>query len=431
MYPTSSTRGRRSRPIAAAGIAAIIALGLAACSSGTAADDTTSAAQDTSTSTSEQAPEQSSEDTASSSSEEATESSSEEPAETTEEAPETTDGTQDLAALTAPLDAYPMPSDPVSGVADVAGGVLYYIPITQQSPQFAVDQKGVEAAAAAIGMTVQVCDGKGTPTEVSACVDHATNAKAAGIILDAVPYDLAGNSIDAAQAAGIPVIIGNQLADPRHPATPTFSYTAVSGSEQQEALAKWVIADSDGKANVLINENTDGKSQIQYVEDSLKVYSSECPDCVVATNEISSANFAQVPSSTSSALLQNPNADYVVIEFAQFLQATQGGVQNAGAIDRVKGVAGSASLNDLKAVSVDGFLRAATAQASAYAGWMYVDATLRLIAGQPVPEYSIPIRLFTADTMAGVDLTEEAEASGEWFGPTTFTDQFKALWGVA
>jgi len=335
-----------------------------------------------------------------------------------------------LADLQKPLDAYPVPNEPVTGAADVAGGTLYYIPITQQSPQFAVDEKGVKAAASALGMSVQVCDGKGTPTEVSACVDHATNAKAAGIILDAVPYDMAANSIDAAQKAGIPVVIGNQIADERHPTTATFTYTAVSGSAQQEALARWVIADSNGKANVLINKTTDGKSQIQYVEDALKVFEAECDGCTVNTNEVSSANFSQVPSSTSSALLKNSDTDYLIVEFAQFLQASQSGLQNAGATGRVTVGAGSATLNDIKAVS-SGTVGAVTAQASAFAGWMYVDATLRLIAGQEVPEYTIPIRLFTKDSMDDVELTDAAEESGAWFGPATFTDEFKKLWGVA
>ncbi|QAY59835.1 hypothetical protein ET475_07405 [Microbacterium protaetiae] len=335
-----------------------------------------------------------------------------------------------LADLQKPLDAYPVPTEPIEGVDADKGGTLYYIPITQQSPEFAVDQAGVEAAAAAVGMSVQVCDGKGTPTEVSACIDHATNAKAAGIILDAVPYDIAANSIAAAQKAGIPVVIGNQLADDRHPSTPTFTYTAVSGSAQQEALARWVIADSDGKANVLMNVTTDGQSQIQYAADGKKVFADECSGCTVATNEVSSANFSQVPSSTSSALLKNSDTDYLIVEFAQFLQATQSGVQNAGASGRITLAAGSASLNDIKAVA-SGSVGAATAQASAFVGWMYVDATLRLIAGQSVPEYTIPIRLFTKDTMGDVQLTEAAQESGEWFGPTTFTDEFKKLWGVA
>src|SRR5699024_4612841 len=115
--------------------------------------------------------------------------------------------------------------------------------------------------------------------------------------------------------AGIPVVIGNQLADDRHPTTDTFTYTAVSGSDQQEALARWVIADSDGAANVLMNVATDGHSQIQYATDGEKVFTDECSGCTVATNEVSSANFSQVPSSTSSALLKNSDTDYLIVEF--------------------------------------------------------------------------------------------------------------------
>ncbi|MEQ6896374.1 substrate-binding domain-containing protein [Microbacterium sp. KR10-403] len=386
---TSSPRMRLMRAVTAGAAVATVALSLAACSS--TSDDKAASS-----------PAASAENTASSA----------------------------LAALQKPLDAYPVPTEPVTGATDLAGGTLYYIPITSQSPEFAVDQAGVKAAADALGMKVQVCDGKGTPTEVSSCIDNATNAKATGIILDAVPYDMAANSIAAAQKAGIPVVIGNQVADDRHPTTATFTYTAVSGSAQQQALARWIIADSDGKANVLINETTDGHSQIQYVEDALSVFKDECPGCTVATNEISSANFSQVPSSTSSALLKNSDTDYLMVEFSQFLQASQAGVQNAGASGRLTVVTGSATLNDIKSVAA-GTIGAATAQASAFVGWMYVDATLRLIAGQEVPEYTIPIRLFTKDTMSDVQLTDAAQASGEWFGPADFTDQFKKLWGLA
>ena len=388
---TSSTRMRLVRAVTAGAAVATVALSLAACSSTDKGDDNGS---------------------------------------TPGAAASTPATSSALAALQKPLDAYPVPTEPVTGVTDLAGGTLYYIPITSQSPEFAVDQAGVKAAADALGMKVQVCDGKGTPTEVSTCIDNATNAKASGIILDAVPYDMAANSIGAAQKAGIPVVIGNQVADDRHPTTATFTYTAVSGSAQQEALARWIIADSDGKANVLINETTDGHSQIQYVEDALAVFKDECPGCTVATNEISSANFSQVPSSTSSALLKNPDTDYLMVEFSQFLQASQAGVQNAGATGKLTVVAGSATLNDIKSVA-SGSIGAATAQASAFVGWMYVDATLRLIAGQEVPEYTIPIRLFTKDTMSDVQLTDAAQASGEWFGPADFTDQFKKLWGLA
>ncbi|MDR2256019.1 MAG: substrate-binding domain-containing protein [Arthrobacter sp.] len=331
--------------------------------------------------------------------------------------------------LTQPLEAYPLPTDAVDGNG-LKGKTIYYVPITLQSPQFAVTQKALTAAAEAVGASVQVCDGKGTPTDVASCVDQGTKAGAAAIIGDAVPYGLAKNAFDAALDAKIPVIITNQIASDDVPADATLGYIAAGGSGMQEALASWVSLNSGGKANVLINQSTDGPSPAQFVADGKKVYAADCADCTITVNEVSSANFSMIPSSTSSALLKDPNVNYVISQFEQYLQATTSGVQQASKTDSVKVLTGSAQLSGLKQLTDSGSLEAAAAQASAYQGWVDVDAALRLIAGQELPDYTIPVRLFDRDSIKDVTLTDEAEASGEWFGPTTFTDDFQKLWGL-
>jgi ribose transport system substrate-binding protein len=343
----------------------------------------------------------------------------------------------DLAAQVAkyekPLDAYPVPTQKISGdVGSLEGKTVYYIPITSQSPQFAVTQTALVAAAGQVGIDVQVCDGKGTPTDVSACVTQATKAKAGTIITDAVPYGIAANAFDAAQKAGIPVIISNQLPDdPDHPNSKTFANLPSGGTEMQVALADWISLDSSGKADVLINQSTDGPAPIAFVKAGKEAFSKNCPDCTITINEVSSANFSLIPSSTSSALLKDPNVNYVVSQFEQYLQATQTGVQQANKTAKVKGATGAAQLSGLKQLASGNFLYAAAAQASAFQGWIDMDASIRLMLGEDLPQYTIPVRLFTRDSVKDVQLTEDAQASGEWFGPSTYTDDFTKLWGIA
>ncbi|GAA3880656.1 hypothetical protein GCM10022381_23640 [Leifsonia kafniensis] len=337
---------------------------------------------------------------------------------------------QEVDTLSQPLDAYPVPTEAVTGVSDLAGGTVYYVPITLRAPQFAVTQSGIEAAAKAAGLKVQVCDGQGNPTGVSSCVDQATQAHATGIVLDGAPYDLAANSLDAAQAAGIPVILSNQIVDERHPVSKTFAYVPPAGSEQLIALSKWIAVDSDGTANILFNRSTDGPGQIAYVEAATTALPDFCPGCTATVYDVSSANFAQIPPSTSSALLKNPDVNYLVSEFAEYLHPASDGVQQAGMTGKVQMLAAAAALSNIEEVSKGG-LAAVAAQAAAYQGWVDLDAVLRLVADQEVPEYTIPFRLFTPESAKDVTLTPEAEQSGEWFGPTTFTDQFKKLWAVA
>ena len=336
----------------------------------------------------------------------------------------------EVAALDKPLDSYSMPSEPIKNVSSLAGKTIYYIPITLQAPQFAATQKELTAAAEAAGLKVQVCDGKGTPTDINACVAQATSAKAAAIVTDAIPYGLAASSLGAAQKANIPVVINSQIIDNSHPASKTLAYVGENaGSDQQVALAKWTILDSEGKADLLINQNTDGPSQPAFVAAGKKVFASDCPGCKVTINGVSSANFSLVPSSTSAALLKDPNITYVQSQFEQFLQPTQAGIQSASK-SGLKVITGAAELSSLKALQ-SGQIQAAAGQDGSYQAWADIDAVLRMMLGSTAPDYKIPVRLFTKDSVAGLTLTEAALASGEWFGPTSFTDDFKKLWGVA
>ena len=333
--------------------------------------------------------------------------------------------------LTKPLDAYPVPTTKVDNVKSLAGKTVYYVPITMQSPQFKVTLSTLTKAFDTVGIKVQACDGKGTPTDVSACITQGTDRKAAAIVTDAVPYVIAANAFNAAQAAGVPVIISNQVPDNAHPASKTLAYIPAGGGPMQEALAKWVTVDSGGTAKVLINQGTDGPAPAVFVGQGKAVYEASCPNCKITINPVSSANFSLIPSSTSSALLKNPDINYVESQFEQYLQPTQTGVQQASKIGSVKGLTGSVQLGGLQALASKNFLNAAAGQASAFQGWVDADAAMRLILGAQLPGYTIPVRLFTRESIGQVKLTAEAEQSGEWYGPSTFTDEFKKIWGVS
>jgi ribose transport system substrate-binding protein len=332
-------------------------------------------------------------------------------------------------ALTKKLSTYPVPTAKVKKVSSLKGKTIYYIPISLQAPQFTITANALKAAAKKVGMKVQVCNGEGTPSSIAACVTQGTQAKAAAIIADAIPYVLDANGFAAARKAGIPVVIGNNNPDKGVTQNKTLRYVGNgAGSAMEEALAKWVIVNSKGKADILINEDTDGPSPIAFEAAGQKVYKSSCPGCKVTINKVSSANFSLVASSTSAALLKDPNTTYVESQYEQFLQATQGGVQSTSR--QVTYLDGAAQLSSVKAVAA-GTVAAAAGQASAYEGWVFLDAALRMKLGDKVPNYTIPIRLFTKATVTKADQTEKAQDSGAWFGPTNFTTKFEKLWGVA
>ncbi|MEV6967417.1 substrate-binding domain-containing protein [Hamadaea sp. NPDC051192] len=183
----------------------------------------------------------------------------------------------EVTALSQAQQAYTVPTETLPDVSSLAGKTVYYIPVTAQSPQFAVTQKALTAALTAVGVKIQVCDGKATPTDISACVNQAVNARAGAIITDAIPYGLAANAFDAAQTAGVPLVNTNQLPNQNKPASKTLAYIPASGAAMQVALAKWVTLNSNGNGRVLINQGTDGPAPAVFVAAGKETYARTAP----------------------------------------------------------------------------------------------------------------------------------------------------------
>lgn len=330
--------------------------------------------------------------------------------------------------------SYPMPSGSISNVSSLKGKTVYYVPLTLQAPQFGVTQKAVVAAFDKVGIKVQTCNANANPTGVAQCFTQATKGHAIGIITDAVPYVMAAAAFQNAASAGIPVLNTNNSQGGGAPAaSDKLGYIYAPADAQMDAVMDWIANDSKGTAHILVNEDTDGPSPVEYVASGKKELTKVCPNCTLTINKISTSNFSLVAPSTSAALLKNPSINYVISEFDQFLQPTQGGVQQASKTSSVKGASGAAQLAGLQQLSKKNFTYVEAGQASVYQGWVDADAILRMAtgtAGSALPQYTIPIRLFDASNIGDIKLTDAAQSSGEWYGPKDYTDKFATLWGV-
>jgi len=334
----------------------------------------------------------------------------------------------DVEEAMQPRDSFEVPSEPVD-VSALSGKTVYYVPLTAQISVFQVYGQKIGEALETAGVDLQICDGGANPSQISGCIDQAVGASAAAIVTDNVPYGMAANALDAARAAGIPVLIANQIPDPQHPADETLAYVQGPATDMITSVADWVVADSDGRATVVLQKVTDNPSTIAWAEAAEQVFAERCPDCTVVVNEVSASNFPLIPSSTSSAILQNPDTGYVLAEFEHFVQPTIGGVQQTPNAAQIKIVSSAATLNGLQMIGEGGQLHADAGQNFAFQGWATADALFRMTAGLEVPEYDYSFRLFTQDNIGEIDLTDQGQASGSWYGPTDYADRFAALWG--
>ena len=333
-----------------------------------------------------------------------------------------------VAAYLEPLDEYSMPTDQIADGSVLEGKTVHYIPVTVQAPIFSLTSQIMAKATDAVGAKLQVCDGGGTPPTISQCIDGAINDQDTGvIILEGFFMGMAANAVKAATAAGIPVINSNQREMPDFASSDQLGYQPASegaaGGQMFLQVASWMSLDSGGTASQLTMVSGDGPIQRTFVDEGMDEVKADCAACTFSELDVTSANFGQVSSDLSSSLLQDPNINYVHAQFAQYIPVVLPAVN-----PNIKVGVGAATLGALRAVET-GQVAAASSQSPAFGAWATIDAALRLINGQELFEFTAPVRLFTADNIGDVDLTEEAEASGEWYGPTTFPEDFTELWG--
>ena len=324
----------------------------------------------------------------------------------------------------------PVPSAAISNIAYLKGKTVYYIPVSADVPAFAITAAAMKTALATVGVKLSVCSGNFTPSGFSSCFAQAIGAHAGAIVSDAVPYQITQGLITEASKKSIPVVVTDVNIVPPRPTAKNITY--ISGSDQQYALAQdWIIADSGGKANVLELEATDSPTSAagtaEYAIPALKAH---CPGCTVTTLKFSSSNEQLLPSEVSALLLKHPNINYIFSEYDQYVPGVVQGVQQASATSKIKIVAAAAALSGLQNVKSSTPVKAEIADNQVYNGWIDADEALRLMAGQAAVTYTIPIRLFTSTNIGSVQLTNGAQASGEWFGTFGYQQQFEHLWGV-
>ena len=335
-----------------------------------------------------------------------------------------------VAKLEATTSSYPVPTASVPGASKLKGRTVFYIPLLQDVPTFAVAAQTMKAALTRAGLKLQVCDGQAQPTAVAACVQQAVGAGAAGIVLDAIPYGMAYSALNAAVAKGVPVLVADQVPQPAStPNTDHVSYLP-GAQDQASQIAWWTIADSSGKAHGIIAEEIDNPSSIAAVTDSLAIYKKYCPACVITVKQISASTTALEAAAASSNLQTHPDATYYYTEFEDSLQPTIQGIQQDGKASAISLSVGAGTVNGLGLLKSGPLVKAVVVVDEAYEGWALTDQILRMASGIAPVQETIPTRLFTEQNIGTIQITTADQASGVWFGNTSFEDDFAKLWGV-
>jgi ribose transport system substrate-binding protein len=338
---------------------------------------------------------------------------------------------QMVAQYEAATTTYPVPTASISGLSKLSGRTVYYIPLTEDIPGFAITAAAMKVALAKVGVKFQECNGDANPTAISACITQAEGASAAGIILDSIPELMVPNAVSGAEGKNIPVIIADQY--PASSTSNTDKLTYVEGAVTQPTqIAWWIIDSTSGKANFIIGQEDDSPSSEQYVQNSLAVYKQYCPDCTYTVKAITASMTAQEETSSVTSNLQaDPSATLYYTEFEDSLQNTIAGIQAAGKTSSVGVAVAGGSTDGLGLLSSgQDNVKAVVVVDQAYAGWALSDEILRMATGTAPASEPFPSRLFTSSNIKSIQVTAAAEDDGAWFGNDSYQAQFEKLWGL-
>jgi ribose transport system substrate-binding protein len=281
---------------------------------------------------------------------------------------------------------------PTSGPKAVKGKNVWYISCGQAFEACVVQANSFKAAGAALGWKVTIQDGKADPSTAAQIIRQAAAAKVDGIVV--AYFDCPGikSALLDAKRAGMPAVgLGSLDCNSKqyggndealfaaNPKLRGSDDPAVWYASWAASRAQYVIAKTDGKANILsIYENSQAIQQANG-----KAFADEIAKCSTCKIKRTAFTFAQVPNpftqQMKSAIQSDPNANVVAngIDALMFL-GLQPAVQQAGRKVDIEG----AELNPGNIGLIrEGKQTSAVAVPYGWFAWAAADTLNRVFAG--------------------------------------------------
>lgn len=301
------------------------------------------------------------------------------------------------------------------------GAKIYHVACDLSLQGCANQAKGVKAAAAAIGFDYEQCDGGSSVDTIAQCFTNALNAKPAVIIPNGIGIEAAGDGFAAAAKAEIP-IVGMFTGDEPGAEGVATEVAGETCEEAGKAAADWVIADSEGKANVVFIGTQTYTCNIQR-QTSFLAEMKKCTECETSTLTFSIAALGgALPQQIQAELQSNPDADYMVGTFDAVALAAADAIRQAGKTTEIKVGGFDADAPNLELIRNEEIQAFDVTSGTTEPGWVAINAAARVIAGEEVP----PVTPVTTVMVTAANIEEIGEA---YVGATGFEEQFEGLWG--
>lgn len=334
---------------------------------------------------------------------------------------------QKVATATAPKNQW---DGPTTGPKAVPGKTLVFVAADMKNGGILGVSKGVEEAGKAIGWSVRVIDGQGSISGRTAAMNQALALKPSGIVVGGFDTTEQKVAFEAAAKSGIPLVGWHSGEQPGpNPAAGLFANVTTTADDVSEAAALWAVADSGGKAGVVIF--TDSQYAIAvYKAKAMEAVIRRCGGCTVLSYEDSpiSESSTRMPQLTTSLLQRFGDKwthslainDLYFDFMGPSLQAA--GKKGDGTPRAVS--AGDGSEAAYQRIRAKRYQAGTVPEPLNMQGWQIVDEVNRALAKQPWSGYVPKVHLVVASNV-GKD-----GGPNNLFDPENgYRDRYKAIWG--
>jgi len=288
---------------------------------------------------------------------------------------------------------------------------------------------GAAEAAGHLGWKTTIYDGGGSPAAWNKVLLNAVASRVDAILFTSINPLLIQQGLEAAKAAGIPVLSASSgSSDPNPtvaiPSGKVWPLLDVSQSfvDTGRQIADWIINDSGGKANVLVLTDKEYSSGVS-MAGSVDELNKRCPDCVLSTFDFLGASVGTtLANRTVDYLRTHPDISYVIAPYDPAAAAIAPAMAQAS-ITKVKMCSLLGDQQNLDFIRKGQVQTCDAAYDNYYTGWAMVDQLMRYLNKQ---KFSVPLGENTPSVL--LDKSNLPPSGSDWLTSIDYKSKYLALW---
>jgi ribose transport system substrate-binding protein len=321
--------------------------------------------------------------------------------------------------------AFVSPGAPIN-VASLKGKTIWVVVSDDSIPFLQAVTKGMQKAAATVGVNVHIFDGQGETATAANGVEQAIAAKAAAIDVISVNLPYISQAVADAVKAHIPVI-GVLNTDALAPVEKgAAGEVTLNYGLQGKLLAAYAIASTKAPVHATFLNFPSIATFVAMKSGIESGFTSYCPSgCKLTTINLTEQTFkSDAQTDTPAALTRDPSTNWLFPAIDAVAQFVIPAVKTLGKTGAVQVGSINAFAANLKFVQTGAGQSVDVGNNNAWLGYAVVDGSLRAMLGKSFGVEDVPVKVFDAANLKGADVNNESTL----FTGTDYAANYAALW---